>query len=276
MAHIYTQDGKLWQEGHPLWPNKTDGTPYKRIPAKVKEIMEADGTWPDLFKSVTTYLKYTKGQAIAGWQVATMLESCVKELQEEAGKYSYLPGAFISNAQARYKATTNKPSDDGTAIHDAVEKYLSEGVHPDDQIAMNACIGVRALLENTFKLNISDGLYEYGFAGEFKGIPYGGTIDAIFDGAVFDWKTTGGRKSRLPYPDQPAQIAAYAAAVDGLIGEGHNQGYNVYIDRETGRVYAYARYDYTVLSYGWSLFACCYLMDETLEWIKENARLTKV
>jgi len=273
MSHIYTQECRLWDENHENWPKKKDGKPYKRIPSAKKQAMESEGTWPTLYKSVTTYLSWAKGPAIAGWMV-----SLAKQAAVEA--HSAPGGDFEKTLAKIYNEKRNAASDAGSALHDEIEKYLSCGTTPNSWQGRVAVRDIDALLRGR-GLNKGDGLYEVTFVAEYEGIPFAGTADAVFPGQyVFDWKTTGGKKD-VPYPDQPAQLAAY---MDGLYNakafslpeqalgnSGTETCCNVWINQEDGRVYKVKEYTERQLEMGMELFLHCAEIDEL---IKELGKMT--
>jgi len=274
MSHIYTSAGKLFQEGHRAWPNKSDGTPYKRIPAKVKERLQAEGKWPELFKSVTTYLAWAKGPALMEWKGRRAIE-IAKAAHED---YQTLSGASIDFAKfldEAYAEESNKASESGTAFHDAIEKYLSDYVVPvSNREMLTACKDIDALLVE-LGVTKQDGLYEVGFTDTFEGCNYGGTADAVFPGKyILDWKTTTGKKRGLPYPDQSAQLAMYRAGLSSTesanepVCNGDERCLNVWINQETGKIYAVKEYSEAELELGVELFKSCCDVDDLIERLK--------
>lgn len=284
MAHQYTRDGRLWQPGHPAWPNKADGTPYQQIPAKKKQKLEDAGEWPNLFLSVTTYLKYCKGEALLGWK-----EWQIKTLAKAV--YNEKPDNFPNALAARIAQEKNAASDRGTELHDVLATHLAKNTTPDpdfNPVEFNMVTSVRAwmVLQG---LDPLIAVYEWGFTCDdmFEDVEFGGTLDAIFrkpDRIIMvDFKTTTGVKKGLPYPDQAAQVSAYIRAwhlnhgtfqINEPMPGTKDEGYNLYINQEDGRLYAVAKYDtFEVLQAAYMLFIECYRLDKA---IKNVASMTKV
>ncbi len=267
MAHLYTKDGCLWQPGHPAWPNKKDGTAYQRISPQQKAKMEADGTWPTLFKSVTTYLDYCKGKTLLGWK-EWQITNIAKAV------YADRPADFNAALDRRIADERDAASNKGSDMHDVLARHLEAGSTPDEAfnpIEHAAVVGIRDWMAEQ-GLAPDMFAYEQGFSVEIDGLRFGGTADAVTNAItcyaptyVIDFKTTTSKKDALPYADQPGQVAAYIRAHAPWAYDFDNCiGYNIYINQEDGQVYAWVRYGQEALQAGWRLFVTAYHMDEEL------------
>jgi len=99
------------------------------------------------------------------------------------------------------------------------------------------------------------------YRGEIGGvkIAFGGASDLITQTMVVDFKSIerGLRGFREPKPSECAQLAGYRlAAADVGLCESTAECWNLYFDRESGRLVRDHKWGWTMLQHGLSLLAC--------------------
>jgi hypothetical protein len=248
----YTSDGIIWDENHPKRCRKKDGTPYIVIPTKVKKEMQAAGTWPELYTSVTEYLKVLSSQHLINWAMGVGVKATLAcDSRDEA------------ECMKAAMALRDQPADKGKEIHAALEAELSAIHNPAlrEEIADPVCAAAAAnltiWLENNGLISrIRAGHFrsEDGFACELEGIRFGGTRDLVIDSMmVIDFKTT--RNERSPYESELGQIAAYVKSLGPHSPQ--VRGVELYFSSVTGALmkeHGWLPHD---IEFGWTLFKKC-------------------
>lgn len=110
-------------------------------------------------------------------------------------------------AYARQEERSDAPAGSaaalGTAVHAEIERYIRDGVMPDERTRAG-----RIAIELVPHVPADVLAAEVPFTATWRGVPLAGVIDAVAPGAIVDWKTTSGRMlETLTGEPQPAVYA---------------------------------------------------------------------
>lgn len=187
--------------------------------------------------------------------------------------------ALYALAKAQWKEATERAANEGTVIHDSIEKRLTEGDVSDDPVQKQA----QDDAEEWVKANAS-GERRAEHCLIYKGVvdgvrlAFGGTCDLITPFQIIDYKTveSGARGFRDPKPSEAAQLAAYrlAGAQMGLC-EPLSDCWNVFYDRKTGRLVKAHRWTDTALKHGLTLLCLAVRVSEMFEKIEATVERAK-
>lgn len=237
----YYLDNQRFTEEHPLWPKTKAGKPSKR--PTLEQIENAGAC-----VGVTDSIKMVENM---GW-----MPKYFGDLGISAG--------LLSNSHDEAKELFEKASieaaERGTAFHDAIERYLWQGVESDDDTIKTACRGIDEFL---FRNNIlpDECSFEHCITNDLvtdSGIlvRYGGTMDLCSDKFIVDWKTVN--KPRKPYKKELLQLVAYSK------GDLNKRMINLYINSGTGEVIKEYEWSMELKQLGWKLFQDVMIMNKRL------------
>lgn len=272
MAHLYTRDGKMWQPGHSMWPTKGNGEPYIRISKQLMSRMKRDGTWPELYKSVTEYLRILSGHHLINWALGLGVDAAIDTIGKLKADDHVAPGMLREICYDAALELRNSPSNIGTNVHDALAKSLQDAGYTDDNIVHSTAI---LKLHEWLK---SKSLWQYVEDKNFRSengftfcdwcwnlgreIRYGGTRDLVIGDCLIDFKTT--KEKRPPYVSECAQLAAYNREC--------NKKYvcNLYFSSVTGEIIGEKLWSEDELHEGWNLFQTCVSIDYSIEKLQDE------
>lgn len=227
MGHWYDKEGK---------PCHTQITASGKNKGGERPTTIRDARKLDLFPSVTTILEPLKGDALTDWKVREALKHAFNLVTDQTAFLFDNHDAFADFAAEQLKEQTSGYANDGTAVHDAVEKSLTIKDHRTEEIHIPHVENFYAALN---ELRESQGAKswrlisaEHRFAiPEVSGCRgYGGSMDQLF---AFDYGDKSQRwvtdlKCKQTKEGKPfylsesygIQAAAYAWAVHTLTKEG--------------------------------------------------------
>jgi hypothetical protein len=246
-------NGRRWNESHPAWPRKPDGTPYKRPPKDKVPATLCDG--------VTSILGIMTPYYLVPWVAKLAIAAGVDELEEAlrgVDEFRPIPrGVVLERLIAdRYKKTKNEAAEVGTKMHKAAEQWISRGVILDGyediiHVITNAITG----------LKLADGgenmVAEHQFAVmRADGLSYGGTMDLLCRESrlVCDWKFT--KDDRNPHLSECAQVAAYG---DAVFGAGSQfRAVNILVNQQTRKLICVREWTRDEIAIARRYFELCY------------------
>lgn len=242
------KSGLRFDKNHPMWPKKKDGTLYERPPKKM-----IDELGLQLVPSVTEVLAPAKGHKLIGWAFWKASRLAAEFVQTSPDFSS--EEELYDKALAFIESERNKPADDGSEVHEILDKFIKTGVADEKDLTM--CHAVWKMVLDELGIDILlDIESEVPFATSVIGMNFGGTRDAYKAGkCVLDFKTTDG--PREPYISECAQLVSY----NYLDVESDNYApllANIYIDRKTMLPYLVKKWSYEERLDGYDVFVSCY------------------
>jgi hypothetical protein len=249
---------------------KKDGTPRANV-------MRGQAMQDGAVESVTTILRFigesgglvhwASNHGIAAGLNVGMSAAASRESADE----------LIRMAKEEWKTATERAANEGTVIHDSIEKRLSSGDVSDDPIQKQAQDDAEAWVRDhdSTKRKAEHCLI---YRGEQNGVKlaFGGTTDLIMPQLVADFKTveSGSRGFREPKATEAAQLAAYrlAGAQMGLCEAGADC-FNLYFDRVTGKMIRAFQWPEAALKHG--LHLLCMAVNVRDVWEKIDAMVER-
>ena len=198
-AHWYTVEGKPLHEV----PKAKGGG--------VRSTTLADARKMGLLPSVSSVLKdvLTKGEGLINWRIEQAILAVTTAPPLEGESLEDRIKRVLPEMDVERKMAAEK----GTAIHDCMEKLLSE---KDCEIPANCQVEVTAALNFMVKYMEDNQLHPIACEEVLVGNGYAGTVDLVLHGdkdgdrwVVLDFKTS---KSGFKAADHAIQLGAYAAA----------------------------------------------------------------
>jgi len=137
---------------------------------------------------------------------------------------------IVESARKNFRKVSSKALDIGSAVHEAVQRYLEHGQQPEapsDEVMS----GFLAFLEWEKQHHLEVIKTEH-TVYDPKGL-FAGTLDLLCylnsKKYVIDFKTTKQPRNNKPYPEWEMQLSAYASCIEDVEGIGI-----VRLDKETG------------------------------------------
>ena len=248
MAHWYTlQDGvaKRYEQ------LTKKGEPSKRT-NRARAL--ADGA----VEGVTSLLKRFEDQSgLVSWAgklgVAAAVDAVLSIKQPCPSDPVEAKNLLMASATELYDLRRNEASEAGSAIHDAIDKYLSLGLEPQTPEAWEAARAVSAWIEEQ---GITERRAEHCVVYRDGSVAFGGTPDLLSRKLVADWKTLEEKRGKFrdPLAKEAAQLAAYRAAAAQMgLCDADAECYNLYIERSTGKLVRVHKWSPQQVVMGWSM-----------------------
>lgn len=199
----------------------------------------------DLLPSTTSILKVLARPGLDNWKIEQSILSALT-LPRHGGETDQ---EFISRIKFDSKEKARKAAERGTALHTAIEKWLS-GQAPEARF-LRHCEAVERVLSD-LGLKVADARCEKSFALPEKG--YGGRVDLHFFGP--DWvldiksKPTIEDGKKLAWPEHPCQLSAYGMG----LGMKEPRCANIFVGIDDARVVA-VEHEAEALQKGLTIFA---------------------
>jgi len=227
------------------------GEPSKRINRKRAL---ADGA----VEGVTSLLKRFEDQSgLVGWAGKLGVEAAVDAVlaieQPCPSDLVEAKNLLMATATELYDLRRNEASEAGSAIHDAIDKYLSLGLEPQTPEAWEAARAVSAWIEEQ---GITERRAEHCVVYRDGSVAFGGTPDLLSRKLVADWKTLEEKRGKFrdPLAKEAAQLAAYRAAAAQMgLCDADAECYNLYIERSTGKLVRVHKWSPQQVVMGWSM-----------------------
>lgn len=236
---------------------KKDGSERKNI---IRGVALADGA----FESVTTILKQVgdsgglvrwaaRQGVLAGFNVGI-----------SAAPGGCAEGECINMAMDEANSRMQKASEQGTAMHNAIEARLARGETSNSKIEQVAQDAVEEwALQNASPKRFTEVRVAYDGPLAFLGrVRFGGTCDLLTPYQVIDFKTVepdGKGVVRDPKPTEAAQLAGYRQAAFSMgMTEEKADCINVYLSRLTGEIVGIKRWSEAMCQRGLELLAHAY------------------
>ena len=197
---------RLWDDKHPRWPLKADGTKYIKISKKKRLAMGALGEWPKLYPSVTAVQKPCNFTWINQWY----LSAAIRTAAESKTWRNYPDAETCRKVLAKEVSDAlSVAADRGTELHDVFAKDVlaaTFGSAPET----HPVASLVTLLEG-LGLDIRTAAVEQSFCCDrFPRMPYAGTIDIVGQGFLVDWKTMVNKRDL--HDTEFSQLTMYSLA----------------------------------------------------------------
>ena len=211
--------------------NKSKGGLRPSRVTDAKKALKGGERW---YPSVTSVMNILDKPALNNWKVDQALLSVHTLINSNTELRSDDFEGFKRHIRAVTEERANEAPKAGTAIHDVLEKFWSDGTLPKDEIEQKICCNVRAvLLEHTGlapeKWNCEDYFIEKTFG-------YAGQADLVNSGWVIDYKSKQEaakfKVGKMAFSDHSRQLGAYGAA----LCQPDFRAANIFICLENGEV----------------------------------------
>jgi hypothetical protein len=270
---------------HWYWTNPQTGRAerYRQLTkagTEATRINRSKAAQDNAVESVTTVLKRMGDPGgLIGWTAGLAVDAALeagiraglpigasaaygREPEADLVAMALLDGTLRDEAMANYKIADKRAANEGTAIHDAIERHLLTGARDENPIWREAGESARAwLVMNGITKFTCEHCAVASVEHEGKMYRYGGTIDVADRRIVGDWKSVEAKANnrgryRRPYAKECAQLAAYKRALGPEFADAALA--NVYFDRATGRIVNTRFWTKAEENMGWKLFTLAY------------------